>query len=87
MPLCRACGTEIYFGRSPLGATMPFDAMALTPDEAASQPARVILYVLDDAEPPQSRSVGRGGDRPFEPVYISHFVTCSNPSEFSRGRR
>lgn len=67
---CRKCGRRMIFAEGPNGA-IPMDARAVT-----------VYHVREgeDGEPVASKVELE------EKVYISHFATCPNAAEFSRGR-
>ena len=84
---CSSCGRAIIWAASPSGARLPLDA----------RPA--VMYYLDDAVPtpnakPVTAEVIKAPAGLFdyaatvEPkTYVSHFLTCPNAGEHSKGRK
>lgn len=84
---CQRCHEPIIFGKSPKGANMPYDARPLVQNDPRVT-ARVVIYKLDASGQGTSAGTGatlgmmaidRGG-----PFYVSHFVSCTHPQEFSK---
>lgn len=65
---CAACGQSIVFVESPNGRTMPLTARPVT-----------VYYQVTEGD--YTRAVK--ADLPH-PAFVSHFATCTNPSDFSR---
>lgn len=97
---CRTCSAPVIWAVSPAGKNLPLDAKLLTAgDPALLQPApgakrlptyyriqpegdhrnpRNLAYVISPAE--------MVGERKGERVYVSHFATCPQAAQHSRGR-
>jgi hypothetical protein len=69
--LCKSCGAKVIWVKGPKGTPMPLNAR------------RVRGYILVDQE---DHTGDRIAEPTEEPVYISHFVTCPEASEWSKGK-
>jgi hypothetical protein len=82
---CSSCGRAIVWATSPLGARIPLDA----------RPA--VMYYIDEQAPPRAFAVKaeiiKRPDLFSEPTtetpktYVSHFLTCPNAADHSKGGR
>lgn len=83
---CRECNASIFFARSPAGARLPLDA---APIEAAAGITNglKVAYTLEGGAPefPQAHGWTQLEFTGItEPLYSSHFATCTNPARFSK---
>lgn len=81
---CSSCGRQIIWTISPAGARLPLDARPVT------------VYGIDSTESLRIEGLPRAvrarsvysADAMLElpgPIYISHFLTCPEAAQYSRG--
>ena len=68
---CRKCGMKIEFRVGPNGKILPLQRVRS-------------VYVLDQGGQVDNANAAHAG---AEAIYVSHFETCPNASDFSRGRK
>lgn len=81
---CSSCGRKIIWTFSPTGARLPLDARPVTIyaiEDADAQTPRAKKRVVVDAV----SDLNAQGVRETK-VYVSHFLTCLQPSQHSRVR-
>lgn len=71
---CRICDRAIIWSTSPNGARLPLDARPVT-----------AYRILTDTEPPDAVAVQALAE-PDAKLYVSHFLTCPQAAQHSRGR-
>ena len=87
---CSSCGRQIIWTISPAGARLPLDARPVTAywlrePFAGAVPEAVAL----NTRPVRATAVDQvfGEDHGPTKIYISHFLTCPQAREHSRGTR
>lgn len=84
--VCTSCGQEIIWATSPNGKRLPVDARSAGELEAAGVKVPATLYRIEGpGKTPNAVKADKSAERGR--VFASHFATCPNAGQHSKGGR